>query len=272
MVLIVSLIIGKKDCLMSNTNQMLNILKVRFDEDRASTFIDYFSNSIRELEQGEWENSLVQSGKFVEATIKLLWVFAGKMLPPQEKSFKVGTYAQKIVDQVSTNKIQSDGVRLQIPRACIFLYNITSNRGGRHDSDEFDPNEMDAVTVSSLCSWIFAELVRFCFSNTISPDEAKKIVESITERRYPFFEAIGERIYIDNSQHNSAIQCALMILYKKFPNRMQKSELIEAVTRHKYKKSAIKFSRLLPFIDVDENNNILLRVTGRKKVERLLLH
>ena len=264
---IVSLIHGKN--LMSNSDIMLNTLAAKFDKSKASTLVGYFSGSIQKLEEGDWENSLVKSGKFVEAIIKLLWTFAEKTLP-KAKEFKAGVYAQKIINEVSAAEIISEGVRLQIPRACIFLYDITSNRGGRHDSDEFDPNEMDAITASALCSWILAELVRFCASNGLSPDEARKVVGSVIERRYPIFEEIEGRIYVDNEKHKSALQCALMILYKKFPERMNRNELAEAVKRHRYGKSALKFERLAPFIDSDNSGNMLLRATGRKKVEQIL--
>ena len=262
------LIIGKK--LMSDTGRILtDTLKVKFDKKRSNTLVRYFSASIQKLEQGDWENSLVKSGKFVEATVRLIWTFSGKTLP-KEKKFKAGFYAQKIISEVSSTEISSDGVRLQIPRACIFLYDITSNRGGRHDSDEFAPNEMDAITASGLCSWILAELVRFCALNGLSPDEAQKIVGSVIKRRYPIFEEIEGRIYIDDKKYKSAIQCALIILYKRFPNRMSRKELFAAVMRHKYSKYALKYERLSPFIDSDSSGNILLRGAGRRKVEEIL--
>lgn len=267
MALIALPIVGKNP--MSSSDIMLGILETKFDKRKSKTLINYFTGAIQKLEQGNWENSLVKSGKFVEATIKLLWTFAGKTLP-RAKDFRAGVYAQKIMDQVSTAEIPSEGVRLQIPRACIFLYDITSNRGGRHDSDEFNPNEMDAITASAVCSWILAELVRFCASKDLSPDEAGEIVKSVTERRYPIFEEIEERIYVDGRKHKSALQCALMVLYKKFPERMNRKELVEAVKRHRYGKTALKFERLTPFIDSDNNGKILLRATGRRKVEQIL--
>ncbi len=264
---IVSPIFG--EMLMSDTGQALtNTLKIKFDKRRSDTLVSYFSASIQRLEQGDWENSLVKSGKFVEATIKLIWTFAGKPLP-KEKKFKVGFYAEKII-KLSSTEISSDGVRLQIPRACIFLYDITSNRGGRHDSDEFAPNEMDAITASGLCSWILAEFVRFCALNRLSPDEAQKIVESVVKRHYPIFEEIEGRIYVEKNKHKSAIRCALMILYKKFPERMSRKELSAAVMRHEYGKYALKYERLAPFIDSDNSGKILLRSAGRKKVEEIL--
>lgn len=247
---------------------MLNVLEIKFDKTRINKLITYFSGLIEKFEQGDWENSLVKSGKFVEVTIKLLWIFAGKKLP-KAKEFKAGVYAQKIIAEVIPKEIPSDGIRLQIPRACIFLYDITSNRGGRHDSDEFNPNQMDAFISLELCKWILAELVRFCTSNGLSPDEAQKIVESLIEKRYPVFEEIEGRVYVDDKKHKTANQCALMVLYKRFPKRINKDELTEAVMRHNYKKSTLRFSRLSRFVDSDEKG-ILLRSAGRKEVEKLL--
>jgi len=257
-------------CFMKLENQIENLLKQKFETKRISAVLRYFISSVQKFKESDWETSLSKAGKFIEAIIKMLWVYSGKSLPARQKDFKAGVYARKIIDQVKTTEISEDGIRLGIPRASIFIYDITSNRGGRHDSDEFSPNEMDAVTVSALCSWILAELVRFCVSDSMSPDEARKIVESVIERRYPIFEEIEGRIYVDDNKHKSAIQCALMILYKKFPIRMHRCELTKAVMRHKYKTTALKFERLIPFIDIDRSGNILLRATGRKKVEEIL--
>lgn len=254
---------------MSNKDSIKNILGARFDKRKVDSLIDHFCAAIQNFEEGKWEYSLVKSGKFVEVAIKLLWAFAGNPIP-RERKFRAGLYSQKIIDQTDSSVIHSDGVRLQVPRACIFLYDITSNRGGRHDSDEFDPNEMDAITASALCSWILAELVRFCASSVMSPNEAHEIVDSVIERRYPIFEEIDGRIYIDNEKYKSAPQCALMILYKKYPNRMSKNELVEAVVRHNYKKTAMKLERLSPYIDIDRDGGILLRSNGRQKVDEML--
>lgn len=255
---------------MSDSNTILNTLKLKFDRRKTNILINYFSGLIQNFEQGDWGSSLVQSGKFVEVTIKLIWMFAGQTLPSKAKDFKIFDYATRITNLPSAT-ISNNGIRLQIPRACIFLYDIVSNRGGRHDSDEFNPSEMDAVTASTLCSWILAELIRFCTPGSTSPDEAKEAIESVIEKHYPIFEEIEGRIYIDDKKHKSAIQCALMILYKKFPKRMKKTELTKAVMRHKYNKSALKFERLSAFIDSDENGNILLRANGRRKVKKELL-
>ena len=151
--------------IMDAESQIKNILSQKFETKRVNSVINHFVSCIQKFEEGDWEISLTKAGKFIEAVIKLMWVYAGKSLPVKQKDFKATIFAKKIIDQVDTATIPDDGVRLQIPRASIFVYDIVSNRGGRHDSDEVNANEMDSSTVLPVCSWILAELFRFSAKN-----------------------------------------------------------------------------------------------------------
>jgi len=255
---------------MKSENQAENLLKQKFEAKRVLSVIQYFISSTQKFEQGDWETSLSKAGKFIEAVIKMLWVYASKTLPTKQKDFKAGVYAQKIIDQVNNTEISEDGVRIEIPRASIFIYDITSNRGGRHDSDEIAPNEMDASTILPICSWILAKLVRFSTKKTVEVEEAKKIIDSLIERKYPIFEEIDNRVYVNYKKFKSANECALLILYKIFPKRIAKNEFVDCLKRHGFKQTAIKFERLSNYIDIDKNDSILLRVTGRRKAEEIL--
>jgi len=59
-------------------------------------------------------------------------------------------------------------------------------------------------------------------------------------------------------------------LYKIFPKRIAKNEFVDCLKRHGFKQTAIKFERLSNYIDIDKNDCILLRVTGRRKAEEIL--
>jgi len=255
---------------MKVEDQIKNMLGQKFEVKRVNSVIGHFISCIQKFEDGDWETSLAKAGKFIEAVIKLLWIYAGKELPTKQKEFKATIFAQKIIDQIDTATISDDGIRLQIPRASIFVYDITSNRGGRHDSDEVDANEMDSSTVLPMCSWILAELFRFSAINLMRIEEAKKIINSLTERRYPIFEEIDGRVYVDNKKFKSAPECSLLILYKIYPKRISRDTLINFLKRHGFKQSAIKLERLSSYLDVDGNDNILLRATGRRKAEEIL--
>jgi hypothetical protein len=255
---------------MSGEDQVKDLLSQKFEEKRVVSAIKYFLSSIQKFEEGDWENSLAKAGKFVEAVIKLVWLYGGKSLPTKQKDFKAGVYAEKIIREVSTATIPEDGIRLQIPRASIFVYDITSNRGGRHDSEEVNANEMDSSTVLPVCAWILAELVRFSAKGSMGVEEAKKIIDSLTERRYPIFEEIEGRVYVDKKKFKSAPECSLLILYKLFPRRISKLELTALIKRHDFKETAMKFERLSAYIDIDKDDKILLRATGRRKAEEIL--
>lgn len=254
---------------MSVQDQVKNLLSNKFEEKRVTSAIKYFLSVVEKFGEGDWENSLSNGGKFVEAIIKLIWVYGGKSLPAKQKDFKAGVYAQKIIDQIDTATIPEDGIRLQIPRASIFIYDVTSNRGGRHDSEEVNANEMDSSTILTLCSWILAELVRFSAKGSLSIEEAKKIIDSLTERRYPFFEEIEGRIYVDNKKFKSATECELLILYKAYPSRVNKTKLADFTKRHGFKPTAYKFERLNQYVDINDDG-FLLKATGRKKAEEIL--
>ena len=175
---------------MNSENQIKNLLGQKFEAKQVNSVIGHFISCIQKFEEGDWETSLAKAGKFIESVIKLLWVYGGKSLPAKQKDFKATLFAQKIINQIDTTTIPDDSIRLQIPRASIFVYDIASNRGGRHDSGEVNANEMDSSIILSMCSWILAELFRFSAKNLISIEGAKKVIDSLTERRYPIFEEI----------------------------------------------------------------------------------
>lgn len=92
----------------------------------------------------------------------------------------------------------------------------------------------------------------------------------MTECKYPIFEDIHGRIYVDDKKFKSAPECSLLILYKVYPKRISKDSLIDCLKRHGFRRSAVKFDRLMPYIDVDEDDDILLRATGRRKVKEIM--
>jgi hypothetical protein len=81
-------------------------------------------------------------------------------------------------------------VRIVIPKACVFIYEVVNNRGGRHDAHTIDANEMDATIVIPAISWILAELVRFCGAAS-DTEMATDLIAGLTKRKY--------RHYLENT-------------------------------------------------------------------------
>jgi hypothetical protein len=226
--------------------------------------LKHFGEMVEELRLAKWEKSIAKGGKFIEAALKAIWVLAGEVVPAG-KLFKAGT----IIDQLPNKTSLDDSVRLTIPRACRVIYEIASNRGGRHDPGEVDPNEMDAQVVVANAQWILAEMVRFSQKGSAAPDEAAERVSELTKRRFPFFENIDGRIYTEIGR--SARDVGLMVLFFG-QKRMSSQEVIASIARHGHSKNnaAVALTRLKTVVDDDGQGNLKLRLPGIRKAEAMI--
>ena len=247
---------------MTNEDQIKAVLIQRFTKKHVDALLKHFSDSVDKFQEPDWEACVLKIGKFVEAVLKGLMICAGLPLPPA-RQFKVDTAVTQL-RQLSGSQ-HADTVRLTVPRACTFVYDIASNRGARHDPDEIDPNKMDATVAISIASWIVAELLRFADSGNSTPETTIAMVEELIEKRYPDFENIDGRIYV-NLNGLSAPDLGLMLLSAAYPKRVTRGYLIDQIRRHGFSKNAaaVAPSRITRYID-DDNGNLKLRANGRQK-------
>src|SRR5713226_3490681 len=128
------------------------LLQGKFVARHVKAVLTHFQAMNTEFRQGAWEEAIGKSGKFVEAVLKALYVHA-----PTGKPLATGRNykADKVINELGglAAGTVDDTVRLTIPRACRFIYDIASNRGARHDPDEIDPNLMDARAVVATAAW-----------------------------------------------------------------------------------------------------------------------
>jgi hypothetical protein len=250
---------------MNIENQLKTSLTKVFLLRHVTATIKHYSASVEKYQGGDWESCISKGGKFIEAVMKSLWVYCGQVLPPS-RQFKVGNIAKRL-EQLGG---QTDTVRLLIPRACVFTYDIASNRGARHDPYEMDSNKMDATAVVNCSSWIFAELVRFSESGTTTPESVIELVEGLIEKKYPHLEDIDGRLYI-NLRGLSPREAGLLILNGVYPNRISKNDLADSLKRHGYKRNpiAIAMTRLKAVVD-DYVGQWKLRGIGRQEADAIL--
>jgi len=243
------------------------LLKDAFKPTHVDAAVKHFQKMVDDYLKSEWADAAAKGGKFIEAVMKALWVEAGEVVP-KGKDFSVGGIIDRLQQKPAAVGIP-DTIKLTIPRACRFAYEIASNRGARHDADEIDANEMDASTVVVICSWILSEMVRFS-QKGLDLAEAKAMVEGLMRRKFPFTEEIDGRIYSEIG--NSAPEVALGILFHIYPKRMSEAELIRTLKRHEYKDdNATKaVQRLKPYVDDDGVGNLRLRNPGVRKTEELI--
>ncbi len=241
-------------------NQML---KDKFEAKYADAAVKHFTLMVQDFQKREWEDANAKAGKFVEAVLKAIWRSAGEVVPTG-RNFSAGG----IMNQVENKMVLSDSLRLTIPRACRWVYEIASNRGARHDADEIEANEMDANAVLASCSWILAEMVRYS-QHGLDLVAAKAIFDSVVKRRYPFIEEIDGRVYVDIA--DSAREAAILILWHVYPKRIAENDLFEQLRRHQYKKANAEMAikRIQGVVDND-NGNLKLRSIGIQEAEELI--
>jgi len=247
--------------------QIENLLTPTFPKKHVAALIGHFAKMVEEFQEREWENAIAKSGKFIEAVLKALFVGAGQALPGG-RAFKADTFINGLGQLPAT---VHDSIRLTIPRAARFVYDVASNRGGRHDPDEIDPNEMDATSSVMTCSWILAEMVRVAQKGVVNLDEAKTLVDSLVEKKYPLVEEVEGRMYF-HLKDKTAPDVALMALARRYPTRMTRPDLVETVKRNGFSlnNARVAVTRISNMVDDDGDGNLRLLATGLKRAEELM--
>lgn len=249
----------------SNIEQLLTSV---FPKKHVAAMLRHFERMSDDFQRGEWEDCLAKGGKFIEAALKALYVRAGKVVPTG-KAFK----ADSIINSLAGLPVGSvdDTIRLTIPRACRFVYEVASNRGGRHDPAEIDPNEMDATVVVSVCSWIVAEMIRHAQHGAVDSSAVKEVVDSLVRKKYPLIEEVNGRMYF-HLRKKSAPDVALLALACRYPKRIEKQELVETVKRNGFTDANARMAvkNIARFVDNDGKDRLRLLATGLQKAERIM--
>ena len=252
---------------MSRT-QVEQLLTPTFNKKHVNAMLRHFEGMTKNFQQEEWEDCIAKGGKFIEASLKALFLSAGQALQTG-RGFKVDSVINGLAGLPSSST--ADTIRLTIPRVCRFVYEIASNRGGRHDPDEIDPNEMDANAVVMNCSWIVAEMIRHAQHGKVDSDIAKTIVDSLVKRHYPLIEKVDGRTYfhLDNA---SAVDIALVCLAHSYPKRMSIIELTDMLKRHSFSASnaRVTIQRIRKHTDQTAKGDFRLLAPGLKRAEQVM--
>jgi hypothetical protein len=252
---------------MTAHGDVLALLQPTFVARHSEAMVEHFQKAVDHFQRGEWEAAVGKAGKCIEAVLKCL-CGPGGIPVPEGRKFKADGLITSL-EQIPRGTVD-DTIRLAIPRACRFGYDISSNRGGRHDPGEVDPNEMDATVMIGLCSWIVAEMVRFAQKGAVDPDRAREVVRALITPRYPMLESVDGRVYFHGA--TGAREIALVLLLSAYPGRISRGALIKDIMRHDVTDNAarIALTRLKKTLDVDGNGNLLLLAPGREEAEKLL--
>lgn len=241
-------------------------LEAEFPTKHVRALIRHFVRMVGEFEKGEWEDSIAKAGKFTEAVLKALAVYA-HLDPPTGRGFKV----DKVINRLAQASAYDETIRLTIPRACRFVYDVASNRGGRHDPDEIDPNEMDANALVMNCSWVLAEMIRYSQRGAVDIKSAKQLVDALVKKKYPLIEEVEGRTYF-HYKGLSALEVALLALAHEHPGRVAADELVSIVRRHKFSSanSRMAVQRIKRYADEDNEGRLRLLAPGLHRGEKIM--
>jgi hypothetical protein len=239
-----------------------------FPARHVDALLKHFAKTIDHFRASEWEECISKAGKFVEAAVKALGSVAGVPVGTG-RAFKVDTVVN-LLRQAPAGAVAEE-IRLVIPRCCTFVYDIASNRGGRHDPHEVNPNEMDAAVAVANVSWILAEMIRYSQKGSVDLDEAKRLVEALTERKYPVVEKVEGRFYL-HKKKKSGVDVAVAALASQHPVRMSKRELIQTVKRNGFSEpnARMAVNRLAGLVDDNGQGELRLLAPGRQRADEIM--
>ena len=252
----------------SMPNDLASLLTPPFVTKHIGPALTHYTKAVEDFAQSDWDPPVSKIGKFVEALLKAIAVHcnvtfeAGRKFKADKLMTDLGQLPQGSFD---------DTLRLLIPRACRFVYDVASNRGARHDPHEVDSNWMDTNVTMAAASWLLAEAIRYAQKGAIDPSVAEAMVKSLTERRYSVVEKVEGRVYL-HAAKKSAVDVALVVMAQRHPKRMTRASVVEAVKRNGFSQNNahLALHRIGKFIDRDENGEIRLLTTGLKRAEEII--
>ncbi|SRR5213594_3244496 len=252
----------------ASVRKLLTTGKHPFPAKHVDALLRHFAKTVDHFRVGEWEECSAKAGKFVEAVAKALGSVAAVPVGTG-RAFKVDAVVN-LLRQTPAGSVD-DEIRLVIPRCCTFVYDIASNRGGRHDPQEVNPNEMDAAVSVANVSWILAEMIRYAQKGSVDLDEAKRLVEALTETKYPLVEKVEGRFYL-HKRKKSGVDVAVTALASQHPVRMSKRELIQTVRRNGFSEhnARMAVTRLAGLVDDNGQGELRLLAPGRQRADEIM--
>lgn len=247
--------------------ELERLLQAKFLHRHVRSAVKHFQEMTLEYQKGDWEKSIAKGGKFIEAALKALILHTGGVLPAP-RQFKAGNLMTALENLPVGS--YGDAVRVTIPRACRFAYDIANNRGARHDPDEVDPNQMDARAVTATVAWVLAEMLRYAQKGAMDQERVRELVDSLTQRKYPVVEEVDDRTYF-HVRGASGRDVALLSLWHVHPGRMTRQQLLDALGRHRYSQpnARMALTRLAGLVDEAEGGLRLLQ-PGLRLAEELI--
>jgi len=146
-----------------------------------------YNEIVRNYYEERWEPSELNGGKLCEIIYCIIdsTTSATAAYPAGPRKPTSLVDACRVIEQrpIDANRVGDRSLRILIPRALVYLYEIRNNRNVGHVGGDVNPNYSDATAVCTCASWLMAELIRIYHGVPLS--EAQGWVDSIVERKIP---------------------------------------------------------------------------------------
>lgn len=235
--------------------------------------IDSYREIVRNFLEHRWEPSELRGGWFAEVAYSIVkGAVAGNFPARASKPSKMVDACRALENTPANSALVGDkSLRVFIPRALIFLYDVRNNRGVGHVGGDVNANNMDASAVVALASWVMAELVRIFHG--VSIEEAQETVDALAERKTPLiWEVEDVKRVLD---HTMTAKDQVLVLLHHTAGWVQAADLkawVEYKNPTDFRKIVLSDLHKLRFIEFDaKGDRARISPKGTEETERRLL-
>jgi hypothetical protein len=228
--------------------------------------IEEYNSIMQNYMERRWLPSELSGGKFCEIVYSIIDGMGENSYPAAPSK------PRNMVDACRALENHSNlprSLRILVPRILPSLYEIRNNRGVGHVGGDVDPNYMDSNAVSSICSWIMAELIRV--THSVSTEEAQKLVDTLVELRTPIvWEGNGVKRILDPEM---SIKDQILVLTVSHVGELPVDTLMKWIdyTNRQYFNKLLGQLHRARMIEFDSNNKVVtILPPGSKYVSELL--
>jgi len=220
--------------------------------------------------EGKWEPSELSGGKFCEIVYAIIDGYSKGGGGNYPNHATKPQNMESACRNLANNTTLPDSLRLSVPRALIFLYDVRNRRGvGHMGGGSISPNHIDSLIVLNVVKWVLAELVRTLHLTSVTT--ASLTIESLATREIPLvWENNGVKRVLDTMSAKSQV---LILLYSNeepmTPQQLRQS--IEYKNFTNFKNKVIKPLHGKRLIDFSATNNtITITPTGATEAEGII--
>jgi hypothetical protein len=113
--------------------------------------------------------------------------------------------------------------------------------------------------------------VRYAQKGAIDPSQARDLVESLVQKKFPVVEDVDGRIYL-HAKKKSAPDAGLVVLARQYPRRIGRDDLVEAIRRNGFTlhNAKVAVGRLAKYVDDDGTGRLRLLAPGLSQAEKII--